>query len=706
MYLKKLKIRNFRNFYKSEMDFNSEDNILIGDNGSGKTNLFCAIRLVLDSSYKLDNYLSDKDFNKKNGYINFGEWIIISALLTGFKDNDDSISSFDFVVNEDDESYINFFFKPKTRILETLESSYSEYLLLEGKEKELKKKEMNDFIRNLSIDEDYEIARTFNKPFDFFDDELYYQVIGNYKDIVFENNYYCNADYIGVDDKVYNALKQINITYVPPIRDVRDNLASANGMFSKLIGNSYDEITDKDKEEINNKVVDLNKKISSVDKFVELKNNMHEKMDVVGKNYFNSKFQIESTISNDKKDIIKNLDLKIFDYEDVVDIWRKSLGEANVIYFALKLLETERKVNSFRSILLDLLLIEEPEAHIHGHLQKSLFGNLTKNNSRQLILSTHSVNISEVSKISKMLVLVSNHKETTVCKPSNGLAPNMIRKVERYLDANRSMLLFSKNVMLVEGDAENIIIPWIVKKTLNISLDEMGIGLINVSSSFFDTILCLFNKDRITKKCSILTDLDTDITHDSSGARAEQLGAKRKEKIDSFSKNNEYIKGFYAENTFEIQMFVIPENLKIMKAMINSKDNILYVDKDTKQKKLTALDNKDSLKETIIDVVEHKKKGWFALEFIDYCDTNDLKPVIPKYIIDALFNLIVQINNFDLIKWIMSSLFDTIDSLKEKGKLLEHCINFEELKIMISGIDTGDYLINMFIDEVLKLETK
>ena len=60
MYLKKLKIRNFRNFYKSEMDFNSEDNILIGDNGSGKTNLFCAIRLVLDSSYKLDNQSKPK----------------------------------------------------------------------------------------------------------------------------------------------------------------------------------------------------------------------------------------------------------------------------------------------------------------------------------------------------------------------------------------------------------------------------------------------------------------------------------------------------------------------------------------------------------------------------------------------------------------------------------------------------------------------
>ena len=84
MYLCNLKIRNFRNFRKANIDLKSEDNILIGENGCGKTNLLSAIRLVLDYTYRLENYLNLGDFNKKINYKNFGEWIIISAKFTDF----------------------------------------------------------------------------------------------------------------------------------------------------------------------------------------------------------------------------------------------------------------------------------------------------------------------------------------------------------------------------------------------------------------------------------------------------------------------------------------------------------------------------------------------------------------------------------------------------------------------------------------------
>ncbi|MDF1887247.1 ATP-dependent endonuclease, partial [Staphylococcus aureus] len=60
---------------------------------------------------------------------------------------------------------------------------------------------------------------------------------------------------------------------------------------------------------------------------------------------------------------------------------------------------------------------------------------------------------------------------------------NLINAVERYLDVKRNGLLFSKGVILVEGDAEEILIPQIVKKLFGINLDELGIGLINVGST-------------------------------------------------------------------------------------------------------------------------------------------------------------------------------------------------------------------------------
>ena len=128
MYLCNLKIRNFRNFRKANIDLKSEDNILIGENGCGKTNLLSAIRLVLDYTYRLENYLNLGDFNKKINYKNFGEWIIISAKFTDFNEIESGIGIHDFCLDEKKDSYINFFFKPKEKVLDSIYNKYQEYL--------------------------------------------------------------------------------------------------------------------------------------------------------------------------------------------------------------------------------------------------------------------------------------------------------------------------------------------------------------------------------------------------------------------------------------------------------------------------------------------------------------------------------------------------------------------------------------------------
>jgi putative ATP-dependent endonuclease of OLD family len=50
MHISELRIGNFRNFMKARFCFEPGVNTLIGENGSGKTNVFHAIRLLLDES--------------------------------------------------------------------------------------------------------------------------------------------------------------------------------------------------------------------------------------------------------------------------------------------------------------------------------------------------------------------------------------------------------------------------------------------------------------------------------------------------------------------------------------------------------------------------------------------------------------------------------------------------------------------------------
>lgn len=99
-------------------------------------------------------------------------------------------------------------------------------------------------------------------------------------------------------------------------------------------------------------------------------------------------------------------------------------------------------------------------------------------------------------------------------------------KTQRFLDAIRSNLLFAKSVILVEGDAEEILIPIMVKQTLGVSLDELGISIINIRSTGFENLAQLFHNQRIKKKCAIITDLDTSIT----GQKQKLLKGEKQEK--------------------------------------------------------------------------------------------------------------------------------------------------------------------------------
>lgn len=54
----------------------------------------------------------------------------------------------------------------------------------------------------------------------------------------------------------------------------------------------------------------------------------------------------------------------------------------------------------------------------------------------------------------------------------------------------------------IAGDGEEILIPNLIKNALGVSLDEMGIGLVNVGSVSFEYIASLFSEERI-KRTSI-----------------------------------------------------------------------------------------------------------------------------------------------------------------------------------------------------------
>lgn len=197
-----------------------------------------------------------------------------------------------------------------------------------------------------------------------------------------------------------------------------------------------------------------------------------------------------------------------------------SLGTANLLFMALKSLELDKLVaEGERSHT--FFAVEEPEAHLHPHVQRLVYRHFLKNDDAvegeepttdtvTTILTTHSPHIASVAPV-RSIVLLRHDSETdaTVATSTAGveLTADEEADLQRYIDVTRGELFFARGVIFVEGDAERFLIPAFAE-TLGISLDALGITVCSVAGTNFAPYVKLVGNDGLDIPFVVLTDLD------------------------------------------------------------------------------------------------------------------------------------------------------------------------------------------------------
>jgi len=634
MHIKTLTIRNFRNFQKSKFHFCKGINTLIGENGSGKTNVFYALRLLLDENMPRKIQLSGVDFNRALGDWR-GHWIVISIEFDELvNDEDCKILAVHAVGDKDGQGgRYSLFFRPNLEIRKRL---------FEYSEQEDKTVEGLRAILETVTEEEYEAVLRCSGTGDFCNDAIYRDFVGDFVNVVFPDPDTIDRQVIG--SRLPNQISmpnQITCTFVKALRDVEAELR--NPMTSPLLKllktEDKKKISVAQKDNILGQIKDLNTTIGSLDEIQNLTSGISSSVrGAVGHTYAPN-VDIRSEIPDDMEGLFQSLKLWVGDPDETGHLGRLdrlSLGGANMIYLSLRLLEYER-VLSKKDRAAHFLFIEEPEAHIHTHIQKSLFKNVPLNKT-QVIVSTHSTHISSASKIRSVNILSRCSKFAEVFHPANNLTENEAERIERYLDAVRSTLLFAKGVVMVEGDAEQIIIPELFLKVFGVSLDEMGVSLLNIGSTGFENLATLFHEDRIRRRCAILTDLDAlpsteesvnDAVKWRGFVNSAASGLERQTRLQDFINGNTWVELFFAPNTFEVD-FLRAGN----QAVINAALQEIYgrgADLQNSINKINSIDEAISNLE-ILRLAKKEGKGWFAILIAKFLTS---ETVIPNYILQA-----------------------------------------------------------------------
>ena len=175
--------------------------------------------------------------------------------------------------------------------------------------------------------------------------------------------------------------------------------------------------------------------------------------------------------------LLEKLDLTV-DKAGYQNQGRVGLGTSNIMSMACELLLNNTNAQKGHS---SFLLIEEPEAHIHAQRQLRLIQSLQNEaaeNPHQIILTTHSPLLASVVSLENVTIMRGSIP-FSLSKGQTLLGGDDYLYLERYLDATKANLFFAKGIMIVEGPAEELLLPTIAK-LLGKDLIEYGVSIVNV----------------------------------------------------------------------------------------------------------------------------------------------------------------------------------------------------------------------------------
>ena len=130
-----------------------------------------------------------------------------------------------------------------------------------------------------------------------------------------------------------------------------------------------------------------------------------------------------------------------------------------------------------------MLALEEPESHLHPQAQRSLFAHI-KAITGQRVVSTHSPYFAGQAQLEDLRLFLKTNGDTKVTKLDlNGLHKEDVRKLQETVIDTRGDILFSRSVVLFEGQTEEQALPIWANRYWGATVHELGFCFVRVNGT-------------------------------------------------------------------------------------------------------------------------------------------------------------------------------------------------------------------------------
>lgn len=684
MILKKMKVKNFRLLKNFELNFKDELSLVIGKNNCGKTSSIIALDKMLNSSklfWEDINLECQKDLYKKIIGFDITKLDEVQLLETinmqlfiEYNDNDsyENIQKFMMDLNPDNNIIVLEFISliAAKKIIE-LKNIMSEKNIEDFKSfSKFMSKNFGNFFETKKYSRGFDveankITQDRSEEIDNKDIQKVIKVAGIRADRAVSND---DRNHVlsGLTGKYFSSYKAAKDESESVFTRLEEKLEEADKELYKIYNGEKSE-GEEPIDGIFSDVIDVIKTYGGAENGIDI--------------------AIESSIS-EKNLLSDNTNLSYRQGGDCsLPETYNGLGYLNLIGILFEI-ETNIQELFEQPADINLLYIEEPEAHTHPQLQYIFIRNIKshikahrnkllkeKNKQLQVLITSHSSHIVSECNFDDIIYLKKNGN-TVIAKSFNSLKEEYggdeqkgFKFVKQYLTMNRSELFFTDKAICIEGDTERILMPMMMHKIDNkekpkadlIPLLSQNISIIEVGAHSH-IFIPLF--EFLGIKVLIITDIDA-ATKNYNGRYVKSHPQEAK------YTSNASIKDFFKDtcldesnNEFEELLKKTPEdkiknNIRIAYQIPETdgeyqassfEDAFIALNKDFILKNKEGLCEYGALKDFSNDEIENgdyynfalnnvKKKSAFASSLLYFDDENgeeDEKWAVPHYIEEGL----------------------------------------------------------------------
>ncbi len=655
MKLIKANINNFRLLHNVEITFDHKATSIVGKNNTGKTSLSSIFRIFLN-----ENKFPFDDFSLKshNRFINTYKYYqniteetkelklkriqkiipkIQLCLIIEYDEKDNWANLKPYFINLEESNEL-------TILCEYAPESTENFL-----------KDLNKSMNDIS----------------YSDDELIKKISSLY-----QNYYKINVRPYSESEETENVKpsdfkKLLQAKFIKAQRVLDDSDIESRSKLSKVFQNQFDYENKQD--------------VAKSRELINIIEDASSNIDGELGNFFQSFIKHFKTfgfpgLSNEKVELLSNLDpnilfknnIKLFYNHEGKKLPEKynGLGYSNLIFIISQIIGFQSEVKETKNNL-NLIFIEEPEAHMHPQMQSVFIKNIEKflkavDLDTQVIITTHSPHILSDSKLESIRYFTKDNKKNIavikdLMKFNRILCENETREfLQQYLSLGKCDLFFADKAILFEGTVERILLPIFIEKVekneIDCKLSEQYISSIEIGGAYMSKFKELL--EFLDLKTLIITDIDSIKKDTRKKAEVKKDGniitcnvtlknwIPKKEKIEelldpNIVKENEKgtIKIVYqnninsSEQTFKCgrsfeEAFIIDNHQHIF-----DKKNKL----DSIKSALTDCNNSDDVKSKSYEIQDfidrNKKKTEFAFDLLSHDNTNWK---VPTYIKEGL----------------------------------------------------------------------